>query len=43
VLGLVATIAGCFIVELAMSQPNWLGVAMGLVPSLERLQQPGAL
>ena len=43
VLGLVATIAGCFIVELAMSQPNWFGVAMGFVPSLERLQQPGAL
>ncbi len=43
VLGLVATIAGCFVVELAMSQPNWLGVAMGFVPSLERLQQPGAL
>lgn len=43
VLGLVATIAGCFIVELALSQPNWFNVAMGLVPSLERLQQPGAL
>ena len=43
VLGLVATIAGCFAIELAMSQPNWFGVAMGLVPSLERLQQPGAL
>jgi manganese transport protein len=43
VLGLVATIAGCFVVELAMSQPNWFGVAMGFVPSLERLQQPGAL
>ena len=43
VLALVATIAGCFALELAMSQPNWLGVAMGFVPSLERLQQPGAL
>ena len=43
VLGLVATIAGCFAIELAMSQPNWFNVAMGLVPSLERLQQPGAL
>ncbi len=43
VLGLVATIAGCFVVEIAMSQPNWFGVAMGFVPSLERLQQPGAL
>ena len=43
VLALVATIAGCFAVELAMSQPNWFGVATGFVPSLERLQQPGAL
>ena len=43
VLGLVFTIAGCFVVELAMSQPNWFGVAIGFVPSLERLQQPGAL
>ncbi|QJC58170.1 Divalent metal cation transporter MntH [Polaromonas vacuolata] len=42
-LGLIVTIAGCFVVQLAMSEPNWLGVAMGLVPSLERLQQPGAL
>ena len=43
VLALVATIAGCFAVELAMAQPNWFGVAMGFAPSLERLQQPGAL
>ena len=43
VLGLVFTIAGCFVVELSMAQPNWFGVAMGFVPSLERLQQPGAL
>ncbi len=43
VLGLVTTIAACFAVELAMSQPNWFGVAMGFAPSLERLQQPGAL
>jgi manganese transport protein len=42
-LGLIVTIAGCFVVQLSMSEPNWLGVAMGLVPSLERLQQPGAL
>jgi manganese transport protein len=43
VLALVATIAGCFAVELAMARPNWFGVAMGFAPSLERLQQPGAL
>ena len=42
-LGLVATIAACFVVERAMSQPNWFNVAMGLVPSLERLLQAGAL
>lgn len=43
VLALVLTIAGCFAVELAISQPNWFGVAMGFGPSLARLQQPGAL
>jgi len=43
VLGLVGTIAACFIVELAYSQPIWSQVAIGFVPSLERLQQPGAL
>ncbi len=43
VLGLVGTIAGCFVVELAMAPPNWFGVAMGFGPSLERLHQPGAL
>ena len=43
VLALVATIAGCFAIELVMAQPNWFGVAMGFAPSLERLQQPGAL
>jgi manganese transport protein len=43
VFGLVLTIAGCFVVELAMAKPNWFGLAMGFIPSLERLQQPGAL
>jgi manganese transport protein len=43
VLGLVMTIAACFAVELAFSQPLWSAVAIGFVPSLERLQQPGAL
>jgi manganese transport protein len=43
VLGLILTIAGCFVVELAMAQPNWFGLALGFIPSLERLQQPGAL
>lgn len=43
VLGLVGTIAACFAVELAFAQPLWSEVAIGFVPSLERLQQPGAL
>ncbi|MDA8520216.1 Nramp family divalent metal transporter [Acidovorax sp. NCPPB 4044] len=43
VLALVGTIAACFAVELAFSQPLWTEVAMGFAPSLERLQQPGAL
>jgi len=43
VLGLVLTIAGCFVVELALSQPVWADVAIGFIPSLQRLQQPGAL
>jgi manganese transport protein len=43
VLGLVLTISVCFVIELAMAPPNWFGIAVGLVPSLERLQQPGAL
>jgi len=43
VLGLVGTIAACFAVELAFAQPLWSQVAVGFAPSLERLQQPGAL
>ncbi len=43
VLGLVMTIAGCFVVELALSQPHWRDVAIGFRPSLARLQEPGAL
>ncbi|QHI98435.1 Mn(2+) uptake NRAMP transporter MntH [Xylophilus rhododendri] len=43
VLGLVGTIGACFIVELAFAQPIWSSVAIGFVPSLERLHQPGAL
>jgi len=43
VLALVLTIGGCFAVELAMAQPNWLGVAVGFVPSLDRLKQADAL
>jgi len=43
VLGLVGTIAACFAVELAFARPLWSEVAIGFAPSLERLQQPGAL
>jgi manganese transport protein len=43
VLALVLTVAGCFAVELVMAQPNWLGVTIGFVPSLERLHQTDAL
>ena len=43
VLGLVGTIAACFVVELAMAPPDWFGVAVGFVPMLERLHQPGVL
>ena len=43
VLGLVGTIAACFVVELAMAPPDWFGVAVGFAPMLERLHQPGAL
>ncbi len=43
VLGLVGTIAACFAVELAFAQPLWSEAAIGFAPSMERLQQPGAL
>ena len=43
VLGLVLTIASCFAIELAMVPPNWFGVALGFVPSLERLRDVDAL
>ncbi len=43
VLALVGTIAACFAVELAFARPLWSEVAIGFAPSLERLQQPGAL
>jgi manganese transport protein len=43
VLGLVLTIAGCFAIELVMVQPTWFGVAIGFVPTLERLHDVDAL
>ena len=43
VLALVLTIGVCFAVELVMVQPNWFGVSMGFVPSLEKLKHGDAL
>jgi manganese transport protein len=43
VLALVLTIGVCFAVELVMVHPNWFGVSMGFVPSLEKLKQGDAL
>jgi len=43
VLGLVLTIAGCFAIELAMVQPNWFDVAIGFMPTLQRLHDVDAL
>jgi manganese transport protein len=43
VLGLLATIAICFAIELALFKPDWLAVAQGFVPSFHRLEDPQAL
>ena len=43
VLGLVLTISACFAIELAMVQPNWFEVAIGFVPTLQRLHDMDAL
>ena len=43
VLGLVLTISACFAIELAMVQPNWFEVAIGFVPTLQRLHDVDAL
>jgi manganese transport protein len=43
VLALVGTIIACFGVELWMTEPNWWGVSVGFLPSLQRLSEPGAL
>jgi manganese transport protein len=43
VLGLVATIAACFAVELLIAGPDWGAVARGFVPRIEPLRQPDAL
>ena len=43
VLALVLTIGICFGIELVMVPPDWSGVALGFVPSLERLKNVDAL
>jgi manganese transport protein len=43
VVTLVATIGVCFGLQVLMSQPDWLGVAGGLVPTVQVLQNPEML
>ncbi|MFA5120145.1 Nramp family divalent metal transporter [Zavarzinia sp.] len=43
VLGLVATIGACFLIELVLARPDGAAAAAGLVPDVARLGQPGAL
>jgi manganese transport protein len=43
VLGLVGTIAVCFLIELILVGPQWAEVALGFVPRLDVLQEPRAL
>ncbi len=43
ILGLVATIGLCFLVELVLSKPDGGGIVMGAVPDLRRLGDPEAL
>ena len=43
ILGLVLTIAICFVLELVLVQPDWAAVMHGFVPRLAALQQESAL
>ena len=43
VLALVATVMGCFVVELLLVGPQWIEVANGFVPRLDSLRDPRAL
>ncbi|MBK8176886.1 MAG: Nramp family divalent metal transporter [Rhodospirillales bacterium] len=43
ILGLVATIGLCFFAELVLAPPDTSLLAAGLVPEVNRLEQPGAL
>ena len=41
--GLIVLIAGCFLYEIIVSKPDWLGVLGGLVPQREVVANPHAL
>lgn len=43
VLGLIATIAICFSIEILLAKPNWGAVAQGYLPQIDILQQPEKL
>ncbi|RAK56523.1 Nramp family divalent metal transporter [Phenylobacterium deserti] len=43
ILALVATIGGCFLLELILARPDAAAVAHGMIPDLRRLEQPHAL
>jgi len=43
ILGLVSTIALCFLVEIVFSQPRWGDVALGFLPHFDIVQQPDKL
>ena len=43
VVTLVATIGVCFAIQVFMSRPDWMGVAVGLVPTAQVLQNPEML
>jgi len=36
ILALIVTIAGCFTIEIVMAKPDYLGVAAGLIPNIDR-------
>lgn len=43
VLGLIGTIALCFLIEIGFSQPNWAAVAQGFIPHSDVVRQPEML
>lgn len=43
VVGLILLVGGCFFAELIFAQPEWLGVAKGLIPRVEIVRNPQML